>query len=263
MLYRFFFVILSLMISNVYSQEKYSENKKIEKDFQKVEKLYRSQKFEKAKRLFEDIDSEDSALSPTSEIDYLLGNIEFALGNFEESRVAYYNFIKDLDSNDSRKVIGQLSLGRATARLNYFEQDKEDQLYRDSLKLAPKVKKKYNPEDYKVFERVPIYPGCELVSGNAMLKSCMQSSMNNLITSRFQKGLISSVFPYPKGRIETKFKINSEGKLEILQVKGVSPLLEIEAIRVLNTIPALSPGIQRDKPLSIIYRLPIDLTFVK
>jgi hypothetical protein len=205
----------------------------------------------------------DATLDAASEINYLLGNIEFALGNFQQSRVAYYNFIRSLESDDPRKAVGQLSLGRATARLSYLEREREDQKRLDSLKSIPKIKKIHKPKDYEIFERVPIYPGCEQVPGNAMLKSCMQSSLNNLITNQFQKRLIISVFPYPQGRIETKFKINNKGEVEILYVRGANPLLEIEAIRVLNHIPILSPAIQMDKPVSIIYGLPIDLTFKK
>ena len=61
-----------------------------------------------------------------------------------------------------------------------------------------------------------------------------------------------------EGRIVLKFvvtKDGSVGKIEIL--KGVDPLLDKEAIRVVGTLPKFIPGKQAGKPVNVWFSVPV------
>jgi|GEM_PF-6386426 len=222
-----------------------------------AEQAYINQKFDRAKEVFEratyeydgKIDSEDFLL---------LGNIQFALKDFENARVSYFNFLKNLEVGDKRRDAAQISITRATQRMKIANQEIQD-------KADPKPKEKRTvakpqiPQDYTIKERVPIYPGCEKFESNEQLKSCMTSAINQSIRSHFQKGLISSIGFGGSILIETKFTIDGNGKFTNIGASSLHPFLEIEAIRVISQLPQVQPAIQRDLPVSIQYGLPIIL----
>lgn len=60
-----------------------------------------------------------------------------------------------------------------------------------------------------------------------------------------------------KGRVTVSFIIGKDGKVSDGKVeRGVSPLLDAEAARVLSLIPDL-PGTQKGVPVKVRYMLPI------
>jgi protein TonB len=61
-----------------------------------------------------------------------------------------------------------------------------------------------------------------------------------------------------EGRIFIKFVVTpagSVGKIELM--KGVDPLLDKEAIRVIGTLPKFKPGKQNGEPVSVWYSVPV------
>lgn len=61
-----------------------------------------------------------------------------------------------------------------------------------------------------------------------------------------------------EGKVYVNFVIKSDGKIDQVKIiRGVSPELDDEAARVINSMPEWHPGIQNGKPVSVYYNLPI------
>jgi TonB family protein len=78
---------------------------------------------------------------------------------------------------------------------------------------------------------------------------------------------ISSNLVYPEkarnegiqGRVVASFTVWSDGKLRDIQiVRGISPELDAEALRIIKAMPAWKPGRQSGKDVAVKYALPIN-----
>lgn len=121
------------------------------------------------------------------------------------------------------------------------------------------VDKPVEPEDviFEKIEQVPIYPGCEKKKTNDEKRKCMSDKITQLIQKKFNANLGSELGLSGKQVIRTQFKIDKTGHVKEIQVRGTHPDLEKEAERVINIIPEMTPGKQRDKNVGVIYTLPI------
>ena len=62
-----------------------------------------------------------------------------------------------------------------------------------------------------------------------------------------------------QGRVLVSFIINKDGTIvEPEVVKGVDPLLDKEALRVISKMPQWKPGVQRGKPVRVKYTVPVN-----
>lgn len=60
------------------------------------------------------------------------------------------------------------------------------------------------------------------------------------------------------GRVFIQFVVEEDGTLASFKVmKGVHPLLDEEALRVIKTMPRWNPGIEKGKKVRVIYTIPI------
>lgn len=58
------------------------------------------------------------------------------------------------------------------------------------------------------------------------------------------------------GRVYLSFVVDRDGSISKISVtKGVDPLLDNEAIRVINTMPKWKPGLQNGKPVRVAYNI--------
>jgi len=61
-----------------------------------------------------------------------------------------------------------------------------------------------------------------------------------------------------QGRITMQFTVGTDGRVVNVKVlRGVDPVLDKEVIRVIESSPKWTPGKQRNKPVRILYTLPI------
>ena len=61
-----------------------------------------------------------------------------------------------------------------------------------------------------------------------------------------------------QGRVYVQFAVNSKGQVVDAKVlRPVDPLLDKEALRVVNTSPKWTPGKQRGRPVKVQYNMPI------
>jgi protein TonB len=113
------------------------------------------------------------------------------------------------------------------------------------------------PFDMVNVEVVPIYPGCEKATTNRERVKCMSDKLGKLIQRKFNTDLASNLGLSGLQKIDVQFKIDKNG--QIVEIKTRAPLkqLEDEAKRVVAKIPQMTPGKQRNTPVSVLYNLPI------
>ncbi len=80
------------------------------------------------------------------------------------------------------------------------------------------------------------------------------------------KNFITNNLKYPEeakkngvtGKVYVRFAVNKEGMVEKSEIaRGVSPSLDAEALRVINSLPKWTPGKQKGKPVAVYYTVPI------
>ncbi|NNE32620.1 MAG: energy transducer TonB [Winogradskyella sp.] len=109
---------------------------------------------------------------------------------------------------------------------------------------------------YKI-EKVPVYPGCEKFSTNALRKKCMSEKITKLVSKKFNGDIAGQNGLSGVQIIQTQFKIDKDGNVVDIKTRASHPALENEAKRVINKIPKMEPGLQRNTPVGVIYTLPI------
>ncbi|MGL4908347.1 MAG: energy transducer TonB [Bacteroidales bacterium] len=64
-----------------------------------------------------------------------------------------------------------------------------------------------------------------------------------------------------QGRVIMQFTVATDGRVVNVKVlRGIDPALDKEAVRVITSSPKWSPGKQRNKPVRILYTLPVIFT---
>jgi protein TonB len=106
-------------------------------------------------------------------------------------------------------------------------------------------------------EKVPIFPGCESAKNNEERMSCMSEKLTKLIQRKFNTGLAAELGLQGLQRIQVQFKIDDTGHVTDIQTRSPHEKLSEEAERVVNKIPVMTPGMQKNIPVSVVYNLPI------
>jgi TonB family protein len=104
-----------------------------------------------------------------------------------------------------------------------------------------------------VVDEVPVFPGCEA-------RDDKRACFNEMIQQHIAKN-----FKYPKeaqekgiqGRVHTLFTIGRDGVVKNLKMRGLDPLLENEAKRIIDLLPNMTPGKQSGKEVNVPFSVPI------
>jgi len=110
---------------------------------------------------------------------------------------------------------------------------------------------------FAIIENVPVYPGCEKETNNADRKKCMQEKIDRFVNKNFDTGLANELGLTGRQIINVVFTIDKKGEVTGIQSRAKDPKLQTEAARVLNKLPKMTPGKQRNKPVGVIYSMPI------
>lgn len=111
---------------------------------------------------------------------------------------------------------------------------------------------------FYAIQNVPIYPGCEKAKGNSARKKCMSEKITKLVQRKFDGNDIASNYGLTgRQKIDVQFTIDKTGHVSNIKTRAAHPKLQDEAVRVVNFIPEMTPGRQRDKNVGVIYTLPI------
>lgn len=114
----------------------------------------------------------------------------------------------------------------------------------EPIPTADKRMKKGTDGVYDVVEEMPQFPG----GYDALLKFLMTNT--NYPAEAMAKGM--------QGRVLVQFVVNKEGCLQDVQLlRRVDPLLDEEALRVVNSMPRWRPGKQKGQPVNVQYTLPV------
>ncbi|MBJ6368013.1 energy transducer TonB [Snuella sedimenti] len=111
--------------------------------------------------------------------------------------------------------------------------------------------------DFVRVEQVPIYPGCETEKNNEGRRKCMSDKITKLVKRKFDTDLASDLGLTGIQVIYTQFKIDKNGHVTDIKTRAPHTKLEHEAKRVIDKIPVMTPGKQRDRAVGVIYTLPI------
>lgn len=126
----------------------------------------------------------------------------------------------------------------------------------DIVLVAPPVDEP--PIDFIKVEEVPIFPGCEKKNGREAKSKCMSDKITKLIQRKFDVELANELGLTGVQKIQVQFKIDKAGRVSDIKTRAPHPLLGKEAKRVVDLIPDMTPGKQRDKPVAVRYNLPIN-----
>jgi protein TonB len=110
---------------------------------------------------------------------------------------------------------------------------------------------------FAVIENVPIYPGCEYASDNETRKNCMSQKVQEFVKNNFNTGWAAELGLEGRQRIFVTFRINKFGDVVDVKARAPHPKLEEEAIKIVKSLPHMTPGKQRGVPVGVLYGLPI------
>jgi protein TonB len=97
---------------------------------------------------------------------------------------------------------------------------------------------------YDKVEQMPEFPGGQTELINFLMKSVKYPK------ECMEKGI--------QGKVFVSFAIGKKGKIaNAAVVRGVDPLLDAEAIRVVNSMPPWEPGKEKGKKVAVQFTLPI------
>lgn len=111
--------------------------------------------------------------------------------------------------------------------------------------------------DFINIENVPIYPGCEKYKANEERKKCMSQKINKLVSRKFNTDIATEYGLFGVQKISTQFTIDKNGNVVDIKARAPHSALVKEAQRILDKIPHMIPGYQRDVAVGVIYNLPI------
>ena len=109
---------------------------------------------------------------------------------------------------------------------------------------------------FQVVEEKPKFMACEDVSKEKEVE-CFKEQLNKNVIRYFY---------YPKeaidkgieGRININFKINTNGSVTVIGVRGTDKLLETVAKEIIEKLPTFIPGKQGGKPVPVTFSYPIN-----
>ena len=126
-----------------------------------------------------------------------------------------------------------------------------------SITVVPDVEEEKIELPFAVIEDKPLFQECKNVPRSEQM-SCFKEHLDKHVKNNFrypQAALDMGI----EGRVNVSFRINTDGTISILGVRGTDRILEDEAKRIISSIPKLIPGKQRDKPTAVTFAYPINI----
>lgn len=103
---------------------------------------------------------------------------------------------------------------------------------------------KIEEKPFAVAEIMPEFPGGD----NALLKYISENTQYPETAKR----------KFITGKVIVRFVVSKDGTVSAAEIlKGVDPVLDNEALRVVNTLPSFKPAMNNGKPVPVYYMVPI------
>ncbi|WP_299105663.1 M56 family metallopeptidase [uncultured Winogradskyella sp.] len=109
---------------------------------------------------------------------------------------------------------------------------------------------------FAVVDETPTTFDCKDLESNEARKNCMNAFVNKHIGKNFNTSVADSLSPGKK-RVFVQFKIDKKGNVTNILARGPSEALEVEAKRVVATLPQFIPGKQKGKTVVVPFSIPI------
>jgi bla regulator protein BlaR1 len=109
---------------------------------------------------------------------------------------------------------------------------------------------------FAVVDESPTTFECKNLESNTERKNCMNSFVNKHLVKNFNTSLADSLSQGRK-RIFVQFKIDTLGYVTDIKARGPSEALELEAKRVVSTLPQFVPGRQKGELVTVPFSIPI------
>lgn len=114
---------------------------------------------------------------------------------------------------------------------------------------------------FAIIEDIPVFPGCK--GNKEEMKACFSESISKHIHRKFDIGLANDLgLSAGKKRIFVMFTIDQNGEVTEIQSRAPHPRLQIEAERLVKSLPKMIPGKQRGRAVRVKYSLPITFEVV-
>jgi TonB family protein len=98
---------------------------------------------------------------------------------------------------------------------------------------------------FRVVEHMPEFPG-----GERVLTTFIQQNLHYPKSAKENK---------EEGRVVVTFVIDTNGSIENpIVLKKISPDIDLEALRIVRSLPKFKPGMNREKKVKVMYSLPIN-----
>jgi hypothetical protein len=124
-------------------------------------------------------------------------------------------------------------------------------------KVTTKEVRQAKDVPFALIEQVPVFPGCENLGSNDEKKKCMSDKIQEFVNKNFNAGLGKELNLKGTNRIIVQFKIDKHGNIVDVRSRAPHPDLEVEAERVINSLPSMKPGKQGGIEVGVMYSLPI------
>lgn len=115
---------------------------------------------------------------------------------------------------------------------------------------------------FAVADQAPAFPGCDSLEGEEM-KSCTVDKITHYVNANFNTTLGKELNIIGTTRIVVQFKIDETGNIidvrsrSLADKANVREALQVEADRVVSSLPQMQPGKKDGKNVAIMYSLPI------
>ncbi|WP_460217708.1 energy transducer TonB [Psychroserpens sp. MEBiC05023] len=110
---------------------------------------------------------------------------------------------------------------------------------------------------FAVVDQVPVYKSCEGLQINVDRKKCVSEQISKHVNKHFNTSIADSLSLTGKQRIMVAFKIDKQGYVTGVRARAPHPKLELEAKRVVESLPQFVPGKHKGKAVVVPYSLPI------
>lgn len=137
------------------------------------------------------------------------------------------------------------------------EVDKEEKIVQVQQIQAVEEPEEDIEVPFAVIEDKPMFENCKHLAKNPKaLQDCFKSTLDKHVIKNFNYPPAAAEMQI-QGRVYVYFRIDKEGKVSVVSVRGPDKMLEAEARRIIEKLPRLEPGKQRGKPTAVTYSYPI------
>lgn len=115
------------------------------------------------------------------------------------------------------------------------------------------------PEEipFILIEEVPVFPGCENAKNAKDKRDCFQKMMSRHIAKNFRYPEAAQEMGI-EGRVSVMFVIQKDGSIGDIRLRGPDRSLEKEARRIIEKLPKMTPGKQRNTAVRVPFSIPIN-----